>query len=986
MKIKLTPVAAAVALALAAGPVGAADFYLAAKAYTKTLPDGTAVPMWGYVVDSGDGTNATCYSILSGGANSAASRAARQTCIDALPAGAAPGPRLVVPPGDSQVRIFLSNGLGEPTSVVIPGQEMPWSATNNGPTWNNNAIGPRSSASQRVRSFGREAPADGGRMAYVWNNNRSTTFHGDGTFLYHSGTHPQKQVYMGLAGLLTRDSAAGEAYPGVSYDNEVELFYSDLDPAFNEAVVAGTLATAVDRHPTWFLVNGEPYQPGITADIAAGAAGSNTLLRMVSTAMDTHVAVLQGMSMTIHAEDGQPYTYQDGSGAHPAPRTQYSTMLPPAKTKDAVVTAPAAGRFAVYDGNGYLTNPSDPAVETVGDNAGGMIRFLAFGAAGNNAPVADPVTVSTVLDTAVSVTLSGSDADGDPLTFAVQTGPANGVLSGTAPNLTYTPNTGYSGPDGFTYVANDGTVDSAPATVSVTVLAANTAPVADAQSVVTDEDTALAVTLTGSDADGDTLSFAVQSGPANGTLSGTAPNLTYTPNANFNGADSFTFVANDGAVDSAPATVDVTVNPVNDAPVADAQSVVTDEDTALAVTLTGSDIDSAGPLAFSVQAGPANGTLSGTAPNLTYTPNANFNGTDSFTFVANDGTLDSAAATVSVTVNPVNDAPVANTQSVTTDQGVASPVTLTGSDVDGDTLSYAVATVPANGTLSGTAPNLVYTPNAGFNGADSFTFTVNDGTVDSAAATVDITVNAVGAQTATIVFSTSGAGAVPGVAGPYDDADLYAVDVYSDETANLYSRLYDAVSDLGLPGNANVDGLSIDGATVYLSFARATTSVPGLGNVPDEDVVSYNGTAWSTYFDGSQCGLDSSNGQDIDALSVSGGVLYFSTAGGGNANAVAGVSGPYDDADIYTWNGTSCGRALDGSAAGLPGNADIDALSVAGSTYYISFRADTTVPGLGAVPDQAVVSYDGATWTLVFSGTGQLDGSNSQNVDAIQVQ
>ena len=115
----------------------------------------------------------------------------------------------------------------------------------------------------------------------------------------------------------------------------------------------------------------------------------------------------------------------------------------------------------------------------------------------------------------------------------------------------------------------------------------NNAPVANAQVVTAAEDTAVTVMLTGSDADGNVLTFRATSNPSHGTLSGTAPSLTYTPAANYSGADSFTFVANDGIVDSAPATVP-TVTPVNDAPVANARVATTSQGVAVAITLTGS--------------------------------------------------------------------------------------------------------------------------------------------------------------------------------------------------------------------------------------------------------------------------------------------------------------------------------------------------------------------------------------------------------------
>jgi hypothetical protein len=192
------------------------------------------------------------------------------------------------------------------------------------------------------------------------------------------------------------------------------------------------------------------------------------------------------------------------------------------------------------------------------------------------------------------------------------------------------------------------------------VSSSNTAPVANPQSITTAEDTAVAVTLTGSDAEGDPLTFTLISNPGNGTLTGTPPNLTYTPNANVNGSDSFTFKANDGKVDSAPATISVSITPVNDAPVANNQSVTTLEDTPVTITLSGSDVEGS-PLTFTVVTGPATGAVSGTPPNLTYTPNTNANGSDSFTFQVNDGTADSLPATVSIRITPVNDCPTIST-------------------------------------------------------------------------------------------------------------------------------------------------------------------------------------------------------------------------------------------------------------------------------------------------------------------------------------
>src|SRR5207302_543517 len=215
----------------------------------------------------------------------------------------------------------------------------------------------------------------------------------------------------------------------------------------------------------------------------------------------------------------------------------------------------------------------------------------------------------------------------------------------------------------------------------------------------------------------------------------------YAPALHYNGPDSFTFTVKDAALASTAATVSITVTAVNDPPVANAQSVTTAEDTAKAITLTGSDVDG-DSLTYAAATQPAHGTLSGTAPNVTYTPALNYNGSDCFTFTVQDATLVSTAATVSTTPTRRTSEPVANAQSVTTAEDTAKAITLTGSDVDGDALTYAIATQPAHGTLTGTAPNVTYTPALNYNGPDSFTFTVKDATLASTAATVSITVTA----------------------------------------------------------------------------------------------------------------------------------------------------------------------------------------------------------------------------------------------------
>ena len=356
----------------------------------------------------------------------------------------------------------------------------------------------------------------------------------------------------------------------------------------------------------------------------------------------------------------------------------------------------------------------------------------------NVAPIASDQSVATNEDTAKPITLAASDANNDAVNFSIVAQPAHGGVSGSGASVTYTPAADYNGADSFTFKANDGSLDSNLATVSITVNAVNDAPVASSQAVSTNEDTAVVIALAATDVEGSTLTYN-WSNPSYGTLTGTGTSLTYTPAANYNGPDSFTFTAYDGAASSNVATVSVTVASVNDAPIATNQSVSTNEDTALQITLGASDADSAS-LALSVVAGPSRGTLSGTAPNVTYTPAANYNGADSFTFKANDGSLDSNLATVSVTVNAVNDAPVADNQNKSVVENTATQVTLTAADVDSAVLTYSIVAQPTHGTLAGTAPNVTYTPQMNYEGPDSFTFRASDGSSTSTAATVSITV------------------------------------------------------------------------------------------------------------------------------------------------------------------------------------------------------------------------------------------------------
>jgi VCBS repeat-containing protein len=329
---------------------------------------------------------------------------------------------------------------------------------------------------------------------------------------------------------------------------------------------------------------------------------------------------------------------------------------------------------------------------------------------------------------------------------------------------------------------------------STTVGTCNPSPTANAVSKTTDEDTATNITLAGSDAGTCELTFSIVSGPTHGSLGSISNNacasgspntdtasVQYTPTADYNGSDSFTYKVNDGTSDSSSATVSITINPIADPPTADAKTATTNEDTAKTISLSGSDPDTCN-LTFSIVSGPANGTLglisdnacTAGSPNadtasVQYTPASDFNGSDSFTYKVNDGTANSSAATVSITVDPANDVPTADAKTPSADEDAAVSVTLTGSDIETCQLTFSIVSGPTNGTL-GTISNdacvagnpnsdsatVLYTPNENYFGSDSFTYKVNDGTADSNTATVSLTVNSVNDAPTAVDDSYSG--------------------------------------------------------------------------------------------------------------------------------------------------------------------------------------------------------------------------------------
>ena len=359
----------------------------------------------------------------------------------------------------------------------------------------------------------------------------------------------------------------------------------------------------------------------------------------------------------------------------------------------------------------------------------------------NNAPFAEGQTLAVVEDTPLEMTLSASDPDEDELDFEIVTPPAKGTLQGSGANWTYTPDENVHGSDQFEFRVNDGAerlAFSEIARVTLDIASVNDRPVAADAEFFTMKNGTIGFKLPGSDGDGDALTYQLLGAPAKGTLRGVAPNLSY--KAMGPGQWTFRYTASDGNTVSEPGTITMRVRATNQKPVAQAASVVANmgESTPLPLSATDADHDA---LTYSITKRPKNGVLTGTPPNVSYQPKPGFRGSDSVSYVANDGGVNSKAAVIGiVVVNPNNKAPVANTLAVSGPVRKPVPVLLGGSDVDGDLLGFRVTTQPTNGKLTGKAPRLVFRPAAGFTGTTTFSYVANDGVVDSTPAVVTVTV------------------------------------------------------------------------------------------------------------------------------------------------------------------------------------------------------------------------------------------------------
>jgi hypothetical protein len=387
-------------------------------------------------------------------------------------------------------------------------------------------------------------------------------------------------------------------------------------------------------------------------------------------------------------------------------------------------------------------------------------------------PASDPPTAAAdafeveqdSADNALDVLDNDSFApdEGETLTIVSVTDPSAGgalALIDNGLGLSYTPAAGFSGTETFNYTIDDGTGQTATATVTMTVTALNAPPAAVDDTFNVDEDTTKTLTVLDNDddPDDDTLTITAFSAADKGgtvAIAGDGKSLTYTPALNFNGNETFTYTISDGKGGNDTAQVTITVVPVNDPPpVQDDAFTVAEDSSKQELDVLKNDLELPNPdgvesfLIDAVGAGNKGGTIERSADfkRLIYTPAANFSGPETFTYTVRDSANQTATATVTMTVTGVNDAPTGVADKFSFDRNSVNNflnVLLNDSDIEQDPLNIAKVTQPANGAVAieSDGRGLRYTPNIGFVGVETFTYTVEDPSGGASEVTVTVTV------------------------------------------------------------------------------------------------------------------------------------------------------------------------------------------------------------------------------------------------------
>ncbi len=914
------------------------------------------------------------------------------------------GPTLVVDQGD-EVTITLHNQLGEASGLLVQGQRMVPDLT---------------------------GVAGGGTKAYTF------TAGDAGTYLYEAAPLPnaQHQVAMGLYGaLVVRPPTSGQAYASTAsaYDDEAVLVMGEIDPALNNSATPASFDMRAYA-PRYFLINGKAHP---NTDPIATTGGNRLLLRYVNAGTQYHSMEVLGAHQSLIALDGSPLDHA---------RRYVAETFGPGQTADAIVTAPSATvdvAMSLFDGSLLLHNSNvssggfggmitpidvapDPALPPVAGDHAGPISAASFDADVLTATVDDATRggsavtdaeyyLDTVTATPTAMTATGSTftaavsvgsgqhvlyvrgkdaaANWGPLTSVLVDGSDSGGPTTKFPTLTPSL-TNHAGTGGVVVSATaddsaaggsniqaaeysiDGGV-SVPMTVNTASSIASIDATIPASVVAGLAEGSRVVSIRSQDAQGNwgdaitinlsvdltaptTIGVSASPSPNNGTL----PFSPGTPSVRIVATTMSDPVANslNSPISKAEAFLDTPGANGSGIPLTASDGAFNDtsEGGYALLPLTTVRQLSNGDHTIFVHARDAAGNWGdASAPGSRTTLRVDkLAPTISSVMVAPSPTQGARTVTLAVNASDSLTSLAAAEWFIGADPGVGKATGFTtGSGPSPATLSTSIDTsTRAEGSY--TVRVRVKDAAGNWSALSSSTFTV----------------------TAPLYYSTTGNANPPGVGGGADDADVYLWN------GSAHSRSIDiTAAPYNIPASANMDSFTrVDATHFYASFT-ANVVVPGVGTVPDEDVVYYNAGTWSQWFDGSAHGLGGTF--DIGAMTIVGGTLYFSTT---NTAVPPGAGGAGDDADVYRWNsaapGNSYTRVFDGSAVGLPGAAEIDGLDyVDATTLYLSFSGDITVPGLGAVQDEDVVLRSGTAWSVYFNGTGHGLTSAALDIDAFDV-
>lgn len=501
----------------------------------------------------------------------------------------------------------------------------------------------------------------------------------------------------------------------------------------------------------------------ITADDASGGSGGD-LGTVTSNSLTASAGPAAQLDLSFDNSDVQA----DGSSTksvtvivQDATGLKRSTDNATSVTLSVSGTGSGGGTQTVSGGQATFTVTASTSVGTVNLSAtsGGLTGDTGSFNTANQTPVANAQTVSATEDQDVTITFSGSDADGDAITFQISTLPANGQLYQTSDGTTRggaisgVPTTvsdsggrviyisakdgNGSGHGNFGFKSNDGSATSSEATVTVNVTGTEDPPVAvnDNLSVNEDAPADLDVLANDTDPDGDTLSIQSVTGASRGNVSINGSRVRYVPEVNFHGSDGFDYTISDGKGNTSEASVSITVVSVNDAPVAGVDRVSTAQDTRVRIMVLDNDHDIESEVLSVVGTSfPQNGTVSVTSGRFVeYLPGTGFHGSDTFTYTLKDGDGGTSIGTVEVTVSRKNKTPIARPDTAWVGMDDVLPVSITvtanDSDPDGDALTLTrVDAGPLTGSVAveGEA-SVLYDPVGLVGGIDVLTYAISDG-------------------------------------------------------------------------------------------------------------------------------------------------------------------------------------------------------------------------------------------------------------------